>query len=183
MAIKVADKAKSQYSTLHDLLILKLRVLHDVENQIIEALPKMAKAASDEKLKAAFTQHLEETKAQEQRIDEALGKAGDTSKKKETSEGMRGIIEDAEWCIDNIKDPQARDVSLIAAAQYVEHYEIAGYGSALAWAEEMGHSEICSLLQTTLDEESAADTKLSKLAEGLMGIGGLNKKVESGMDD
>lgn len=176
-ATKSATSARKAlaYTTLHELLILKLRVLRDVEGQLIKALPKMAKAATDPKLQAAFTEHLKETEGHEARIDEALELAGDTGKKKDKSEAIRGLIEDAEWVIKNVKNPAARDASLIAAAQYVEHYEIAGYGSAEAWARHMGHDEIADLLEKTLDEESAADKKLSALAES-----GINEKVESG---
>jgi len=170
MATKTAKKEK--YSTLHDLLILKLQVLHDIENQLIKALPKMAEAAQDSDLKKAFESHLKETKQQEERIDEALELAGDSGKHKEQSDAIRGLIKDAEWCIKNVKDPAARDVSLIAAAQYVEHYEMAGYGAARTWAEEMGHSDIAQLLQETLDEEGAANKKLMGLAEG-----GINEKI------
>jgi ferritin-like metal-binding protein YciE len=163
---------KKKYETLHDLLILKLQVLHDVENQLVKALPKMAKAAHSAKLKEAFSAHLEETKRQEERIDEALELAGDEAKGKEKSEAIRGLIKDAEWCIKNITEPAARDASLIAAAQYVEHYEMAGYGAARTWAEEMGHRDIAELLQATLDEEGAANEKLTKLAER-----GINEKA------
>lgn len=162
----------SKYETLHDLLILKMRVLHDIENQLIKALPKMAKAAHDEKLKEAFSSHLEETKKQEERIDRALELAGDAARGKEKSEAIRGLIEDAEWIIKSVKSPEARDTLLIAAAQYVEHYEMAGYGAARTWAEEMGHDDIRDLLQETLDEEGAADKKLTALATG-----GINEKV------
>jgi len=162
--------------TLHQLLIVKLQVLHDVENQLIKALPKMAKAATDPALKDAFESHLEETKTHEQRIDEALELAGDERKHKMQSAAIRGLIDDAGWVIKNVKDIKARDANLITAAQYVEHYETAGYGSALAWAKEMGHEKIANLLEKTLAEEKAADNKLTKLAEG-----GINKKVDSGM--
>ncbi len=167
-----------QYSTLHELLVLKLRVLHDVESQLKKALPKMEKAASDPKLKEAFASHLKETEAQEARIDEALELAGDPSKKKEKSEAIRGLVADAEWCIANIREPRARDASLIAAAQYVEHYEIAGYSSACEWAKLMGHDDIVELLEATLSEEEAADKKLSSLAEG-----SINEKVDTGHEE
>lgn len=163
----MATKKKSQtYENLHDLLLLKLEVLHDVESQLIKALPKMAEAATAPELRDAFTMHLEETRRQEERIDRALELMGKPEKPKEKSAAIRGLIEDAQWCIKAVKNPEARDAILIAAAQYVEHYEMAGYGSALSWAEEMGHSQIAELLQETLDEEEAADTKLSDLAEG-----------------
>jgi len=176
ISIKSSPRSKTeQYATLHELLILKLRVLHDVETQLTKALPKMAKAATDTKLKEAFTLHLEETQQQVERIEQALELAGDSAKKKEKSEAIRGLIEDAEWCIKNIKDEAARDAALLASAQYVEHYEIAGYGTARAWSELMGHSEIVSLLEETLAEEELTDTKLTDLAEST-----INEKVEMG---
>lgn len=163
----MATKKKSKtYENLHDLLLLKLEVLHDVESQLIKALPKMAKAASAPELQEAFMMHLEETREQEDRIDQALEMMGRQDKPKEKSAAIRGLIEDAEWCIKNVKNPEARDAILIAAAQYVEHYEMAGYGSALTWAEEMGHAQVAELLQKTLCEEESADSKLSRLAEG-----------------
>lgn len=162
---------KKQYESLHDLLILKLDSLFDIEQQIIKALPKMVKAAEDEQLREAFAAHLEETRHQGERVEEAL-QLLEVPLGKSKVEGIRGIIEDAEWCIKNVKDPAARDAILIAAAQYVEHYEMAGYGAARTWAEVMGHNEVADLLQTTLDEESAANDKLTKLAES-----GINEKA------
>lgn len=175
---KSASNRKERYETLHELLIMKMQVLHDVENQIIKALPKMAKAATSPELKSAFETHLEETKIQEQRIDEALEMMGDTGKGKMESEGIRGIIADGEWAIKNIKNPEALDAALIADAQSVEHYEIAGYGAAVEWAEEMGHTEITDLLHLTLEEEKATDEKLTALAES-----DINEKVEMGMEE
>ncbi|MDB5238101.1 MAG: yciF [Candidatus Kaiserbacteria bacterium] len=176
MAKKKATTSK--YSTLHELLILKLQTLHDVEKELIKALPKMAKAATDPALKSAFSEHLEETKTHEARIDQALEHAGDTGKHKQKSEAIRGLIKDAQWCIKNVKEPRARDAILIAAAQYVEHYEMAGYGAARTWAEDMGHAEISDLLQLTLTEEGNANKKLTSLAEG-----GINENVASGMEE
>jgi ferritin-like metal-binding protein YciE len=170
--------AKQSYDTLHQLLLLKLQALHDVESEIIKALPKLAKAASDPKLKQAFLDHLQETQAQEERIDTALEKLGNASKSKVTVEAIRGLSKDAEWIVKNVKDASARDAALVAAAQYVEHYEIAGYGTAITWAELMGHTEVVELLKETLREEENADVTLSALAES-----SLNDKVEMGMDD
>src|SRR4051812_11465236 len=104
---------KQQYESLHDLLILKLDSLYDIEQQLIKALPKMAKAASDEKLREAFSNHLEETKGHAQRLEEALGKL-DESVGKSKVEAIRGLVEDAEWCIKNVKNPLARDALLVA---------------------------------------------------------------------
>jgi len=137
----------------------------------------MAKAASNKQLQDAFTQHLEETQNHVIRLEEAMERL-DVPAKKEKVEAIRGLIKDGEWCIKNIKNPEARDASLIAAAQYVEHYEMAGYGAARTWAEEMGHDEIADILQETLDEEGEADKKLTALAEG-----GVNEKVPVGMEE
>jgi len=146
--------------------MLKLTSLHYTENELMKALPKMAKAATDVDLKNAFTMHLEETRVQKERLESALTMLGHTGTFSGESAAIDGLIKDAEWCIANVKDAEARDASLIAAAQYVEHYEMAGYGSAVAWAEEMAHTEVEELLQETLDEEGATNEKLTLLAEG-----------------
>jgi ferritin-like metal-binding protein YciE len=161
----MAKETTTTYTSLHDLLILKLRALHYVESELMTALPKMEKAATDADLKRAFASHLEETKGQKERMAAALNLLGFTGKNMETSAAIDGLIEDAEWCIKHVKDADARDALLIAAAQYIEHYEMAGYGSARTWAEEMGHTEVAELLQETLEEESAANEKLTSLAE------------------
>jgi ferritin-like metal-binding protein YciE len=157
---KSADMAEL---TLHDLLIQKLQVLYDVEQEILKALPKMAKKADDAPLRDAFEKHLRETEQHVSRLEQAFSILG-TSPKKMKSAGIRGIIEDGTWVMQNIKGPAALDANLIAAAQYVEHYEIAGYGSAHAWALELDQDEVADLLQQTLDEEKATDETLDDLA-------------------
>src|SRR5262245_39688897 len=119
----MAKKKQQKYQNLHELLILKLQVLHDVENQLIKAPTKLGKRAEDADLKKAFAMHLEETRGHEERIDQALELMGDAAKGKEKSEAIRGLVKDADWCAKNVKVPTARDASIIAAAQYVEHYE------------------------------------------------------------
>jgi ferritin-like metal-binding protein YciE len=171
----MAAKNKKQFATLHDLLILKLRSLYDIETQIVVALPKMIKAASDSELSAAFDKHLGETENHVKRLEEALGDL-DQKVTKEKVEAIRGLVKDASWVIKTIKDDAPRDALLISAAQYVEHYEMAGYGSAREWADLMGHKTIAELLQSTLDEEKAADKKLNDLA-----VGGINSKANAGM--
>ena len=179
MATKTQKKPLPKpYTTLHDLLIVKLQALHDVEGQIIKALPKLSKAATDPKLKQAFDDHLKESEKQEERIDRALELLGDTAKGKIKSEAIRGLADDGDWVTKNVKDPAARDAMLVAAAQYVEHYEIAGYGTAITWAKLMGHSDVVDLLQETLDEEENADITLSALAESA-----INDQVETGMSE
>ncbi len=149
--------------TLHDLLITKMQSLYDVEHEITKALPKMAKAASDAELKSGFEEHLEQTKGQIERLEKAFELLNEKPKKLK-SEAIRGLIADGEWVIKNVEGSEALDANLIAAAQYVEHYEIAGYGSAVEWAREMGHTEVADLLEETLEEEEATDEKLNELA-------------------
>ncbi len=159
-------RASHSYATLHELLILKIRALHYVESVLIKALPKMEKAASAIELKEAFRSHLAETRVQRERLEKALQLLAHKGKSSEKSAAIDGLVKDAEWGMKNVKDAKARDALLIAAAQYVEHYEMAGYGAARAWAEEMGHDEVAQLLQETLDEEEAANEALTTLAEG-----------------
>ncbi len=155
---------KQKRFTLHDLLILKLKALYDIETQLIKALPKMAKAANNEDLKSGFKEHLEQTKRHVERLEKAFDLLS-MKPAKTLVEGIRGIIEDGEWIIKNIKDKNAIDAALIAAAQYAEHYEIAGYGTAAQWAELMGHDEVKNILGETLEEEKMTDEKLSALAK------------------
>lgn len=169
----MAGKKKNE--NLHDLLILKLQSLYDIETQLVSALPKMIKAASDEQLRRAFDMHLGETENHVRRLEEAL-KELDEKPKKEKVEAIRGLVKDASWVIKSIKNPASRDALLISAGQYVEHYEMAGYGSAREWADLMGHTTVAGLLQSTLAEEKAADEKLNELA-----IGGINSRANTGM--
>ncbi len=163
--------------TLHDLLLNKLSVLSDVENQLIKALPKMAKAATDLELSAGFEGHLKQTREHARRLEQAFAILKQKPKKLR-SEAIRGLVEDGAWVIKNVTGDEALDANLIAAAQYVEHYAIAGYGSALEWATEMGHEEVADLLQATLDEEKDTDKKLNDLARGK-----INAKVNTGMNE
>jgi ferritin-like metal-binding protein YciE len=167
--------AKKKYENLHDLLLLKLHSLYDIETQLVTALPKMVKGASDRELKAAFDKHLGETETHVERLEEALMQLGEKSTK-EKVEAIRGLVKDASWVLKSIKNDAARDALLIAAGQYVEHYEMAGYGAAREWADLMGHSEVTELLEATLAEEKAADEKLNELAEG-----GINSRANTGM--
>jgi ferritin-like metal-binding protein YciE len=148
---------------LRDLLIVKTKVLYDTEQQLVKALPKMAEAATTEELKTAFMDHLEETKEHITRLDkvfELLQVAPNT----ETSDSVRGLVSDTEWCIENITPGPTLDAALIASAQYAEHQEMAGYGSAAEWAKVLDLSEIKDILGETLDEEKMADEKLNVLA-------------------
>jgi ferritin-like metal-binding protein YciE len=151
--------------TLHDAFIDELRDVYDAEKQITKALPKMAKAASSPELRAAFEEHLEQTRGQIERLEEAFASIEEKVRGKHC-DGMAGIIEEGKSVMGEDFDDATMDASLVAAAQRVEHYEIAAYGTLVAWARAMGHSEAADLLQENLDEEKETDEKLTALAEG-----------------
>ncbi len=151
---------------LQNLLVVKLNALYDIENTLIKSLPEMAEAATDPDLRQAFLDHLEETKTHAQRLEEAL-EMFDEKPEKLKVEAIRGLVDDAKWVIKNVKPEAALDSNLIRAAQYVEHYEMAGYNGAISWAETLGKDDLASLLQETLDEEMDADSKLEDLASVL----------------
>lgn len=149
--------------TLNDLYIHQLKDLHNAEKQLIKALPKMAKAATNEKLRSGFEQHLEETKEHANRLEQLLSNLNQTTRGPKCK-AMEGLIEEGKELMEEEADPEVLDVGLIAAAQRVEHYEIAGYGTARALAELLGDKEGVKILQMTLDEEGATDKKLTDLA-------------------
>lgn len=151
--------------TLHDAFLDELRDAYDAEKQITKALPKMAKAAGSPELRAAFESHLEETRGQIQRLEEVFASLDEKVRGKHC-DGMEGIIEEGKSGMEEDFDEPTMDAVLIASAQRVEHYEMAAYGTLIAWAQAMGHTEAADLLQQTLDEEKAADEKLTALGEG-----------------
>jgi ferritin-like metal-binding protein YciE len=151
--------------TLHDAFIDELRDVYDAEKQITKALPKMAKAASSPELRAAFEEHLEQTRGHIERLEEAFASIEEKVRGKHC-DGIAGIIEEGKSVMGEDFDDSTMDASLVAAAQRVEHYEMAAYGTLVAWARAMGHSEAADLLQENLDEEKATDEKLTALAEG-----------------
>ena len=150
--------------SLRDLYILELRDLYNAENQLVKALPKMASAASEPELKEAFESHLEETKGHVERLEQIFT-ALDLKPTGETCHAMQGLVEEGAEFIKARGNESVIDAGLIGAAQRVEHYEIAGYGTAKSLAEHLGEDEAARLLQQTLDEEAAADRKLSEIAE------------------
>jgi ferritin-like metal-binding protein YciE len=166
------DRAKAQKKanmesnpmSLHDIFIQKLQALYDIEKQLVKALPKMAKQAHDASLQAGFEEHLEQTKEHVTRLERAFVLLEEKPRSLQSS-AIRGLIEDASWVMHHVYGKEALDANLIAAAQYVEHYEMAGYGAALAWARLMNHTEVADLLELTLREEIETDQKLTKLAE------------------
>jgi ferritin-like metal-binding protein YciE len=163
--VTLKEESMAQASTLHDAFLDELRDVYHAEKQITKALPKMVKAASNKSLAQAFADHLKETEGHVARIEEAFSTLGETVKAK-PCEGMKGILEEGKSILAEDFDECTMDASLIAAAQRVEHYEMAAYGSLVAWARSMQHDEAADLLQQNLDEEKAADKKLSALAEG-----------------
>ena len=149
--------------TTRELLIDELRDIYHAENQLVKALPKMAKAAKAQKLRQAFEHHLDETKGQVERLDRVFEQL-DTRSSGKRCEAMQGLIEEAKEMIEEIKTPEVLDCALIVGAQKVEHYEIASYGSVCALADALGEKDVKRLLEETLSEEKAADQKLNKLA-------------------
>ena len=151
--------------TLHDAFVDELRDAYDAEKQLLKALPKMAKAASSPQLRSAFESHLEETRGQVKRLEQVFETIDEPVKGKHC-DGIAGIIEEGKSVMEEDFDDATMDACLIAGGQRAEHYEMAAYGTLVAWAQAMGHNEAAMLLQETLDEEKAADEKLSDLAEG-----------------
>jgi len=158
-----------QLETLEDLYIHELKDLYSAEKQLIRALPKMAKAAKNEQLVAGFQEHLEQTKEHAARIEKILGDHKQ-SMRGPKCKGMEGIIAEGGEMIEEEGDPEVKDAGLISAAQRVEHYEIAGYGTARTYAEILGDKEQGKLLQMTLDEEEQTDQKLTKLAKSSINV-------------
>jgi ferritin-like metal-binding protein YciE len=164
---RVAQEAQNmaQAGTLHDAFIEELRDTYDAEKQLIKALPKLAKAAASTDLRAAFETHLEETRGHVERLEQVFESLDEKPRGKHC-EGIAGIIEEGKSIMEEEFDDATMDACLIAAGQRAEHYEMAAYGTLIAWAQSMGHTEATNLLQEILDEEKAADKKLSSLAEG-----------------
>lgn len=155
--------------TLKDLYIHELKDLYSAEKQILKALPKMAKAAGNAELVAGFKEHLEQTKVHADRLEEILKSHGETTRGPKCK-GMEGVLAEGAEMIEEEADEEVRDAGLISAAQRVEHYEMAGYGTARTYAELLGDKKGAKLLQTTLNEEGETDKKLTSLAESTINI-------------
>jgi len=152
----------------------ELRDTYDAEKQLTKALPKMAKAANSPELREAIESHLEETRHQVERLEQVFESIEEKARGKHC-DGIAGIIQEAQAMMQEDFDEPTADACLIAAAQRAEHYEMAAYGTLVAWARAMGHDDAADLLQETLDEEKAADEKLNSLAEG-----GINEEAAEG---
>lgn len=157
--------------TLEDLFVHMLRDMYYAEKEILKALPKMAKKAGSEDLKEAFEHHRQETEGQVETLEKVFA-LFDLKPRGITCEAIKGLSEEAEEIMSETEDQDARDAGLIASAQAVEHYEMARYGTMVAWAKQLGKADAARLLQQVLDQEAAADKKLSKLAQS-----GLNRKA------
>lgn len=155
--------------SLHELFVHELRDLYSAENQMLENLPEMVEAAQSQELKAAFQLHMEETTRQVERLNEIFRELGE-SPGDEMCMGMQGLIEEGSELIAEDADPTVKDAGLIVAAQKVEHYEIASYGSCCVFAETLGFDRIKQSLKETLSEEEATDKKLSQLAESVINV-------------
>src|ERR1043166_1412615 len=158
------DSTMAEAGTLHDAFIDELRDTYDAEKQLTKALPKLAKASSNPKLRQAFESHLKETEGQIARLEQVFESLDEKVRGKHC-DGIAGIIEEGKSILEEDFDEATMDACLIAAGQRAEHYEMAAYGTLVAWARGMGHTEGADLLQETLEEEKAADKKLTSIAE------------------
>lgn len=163
----------TELNSLDDLLLLEINDLYDAENRLVEALPQMAEAATSPSLKQAFLKHLQETKRQVSRLEQIYVDLG-KSASRHTCDAMKGLIKEGTEIVEAVGSLEVKDAALIGAMQRVEHYEMAGYGTARTIAEHLGYTNVARLLQTTLDEERQTDLRLTELAEG-----NINAKAET----
>ena len=159
----MAKEPKQLADLFHD----TLKDVYFAEKKILTALPKMAKAAQNDDLRAAFEKHKDETEGQVERLEQVFAEIGEKPQGK-TCDAIMGILDEGKEIMDEYKGSPALDAGLLAAAQAVEHYEISRYGTLRTWAEELGHTEAVTLLQATLDEEEATDAALTELAESVV---------------
>jgi ferritin-like metal-binding protein YciE len=169
-------------NTLHDLFEDELRDVYDAEKQILKALPKIIKAATNDELRNALSAHLEETKNQVSRLEQAFASL-DLKPKGKHCAGMAGILEEGSDLLKEDGDEAVLDAGFIAGCQRVEHYEITAYGTLMAWAKLLGYREALNLLKANEQEEKAADAKLSRLAESTVNAEALSAGEESGEDE
>lgn len=168
---------KQEINTLHELFVHQLSDLYSAEMQILEALPTMAGRADSDKLREAFEMHLDQTREHVGRLENVFQQIGET-REDVTCHGMQGLIREGREAMMNSAPGPTCDAAMIAAAQRVEHYEMAGYGCVRSYAEELGFDEASRLLQQTLDEESKTDEKLTDIAEGGLLSRGVNVAAE-----
>lgn len=162
-------------ANLHELFVDEIRDIYHAEKQLTKALPKMAKNATSGDLRMAIEEHLEETRGQIERLERVFEMLDERPRGKHCA-GMAGIIEEASDLLEEEEEGAVLDAGIVAGAQRAEHYEMAAYGSVIAWANAMGHSDVAELLEETLNEEKAADQKLSQIA-----MSGINDAANAGM--
>ena len=167
-----------QFQTLNDVFAEQIGDLQSAEQQLITALPQMASSASNGELRDAFEHHLEQTRTHAQRLEQVAQMIG-TTVPQEECKGMKGLIAEGEEILKATGDPNAKDAAMIAAAQRVEHYEIAAYGTARTLAKQLDMADAAHLLDETLEEESRADSLLSKLATGGLFASGINEQARA----
>ncbi|HWD19664.1 MAG TPA: ferritin-like domain-containing protein [Verrucomicrobiae bacterium] len=160
------EEGQDMNAELHELFLDELADLLDAETQLTKALPKMAKAAQADELREAIEAHLEETQGHVDRLEQVFESLDEKSKRK-PCQAMKGLLKEGSEILQELKGKSSLDAGIIAAAQKVEHYEIASYGTVIAWAKQMGHDEAAELLEETLEEEKAADEKLTDVAESV----------------
>ncbi|MGE0746838.1 MAG: ferritin-like domain-containing protein [Rhodospirillales bacterium] len=166
--------------SLHDMFIDELRDIYSAEVQLTRALPKLARAASNPELKAAFEKHLEETHGQIERLDDVFESLDTSAKSRgKKCEAMEGLVSEAREIMEEDLSQEAMDCALIAAAQKAEHYEIASYGTVVAWAKAMGHADAEKLLAETLEEEKATDALLTKMSRSINKVAGKAAHAEA----
>jgi ferritin-like metal-binding protein YciE len=164
-------------NNLQELLIEEMKDVYHAEQQLLKALPKMAKAAQSERLKEVMERHLEETEQQVERLERAF-EALDEQPKAKTCKAMQGLIEEAKEMMEDHKDSAMGDAAIIAAAQKIEHYEIATYGTICTWCDLLGLDEASDLLKETLDEEKTADETLTEIAESEINVEAVTEREE-----
>lgn len=169
-------------TTMHDLMLAELKDLYSAETQLVKALPKMAKGATTVSLRTAFEEHLDQTHEHVARLEQIFERLGQSPRGKKCK-GMEGLLEEGAEMLGEEGDETVRDAGIIASAQRVEHYEIAAYGSTLAFATLMGQTEIAELLEMTLNEEKTADELLSSIALDEVNLAAPGMEAESGDSD
>jgi len=158
-----------QMNDLQDLLVENLKDLYSAEKQLLRALPKVAKSAENDQLRQAVEKHIRETEGHVQRLEQVLGNLGESTRGKKCK-GMEGLIEENKELLEEDAEPEVLDAGLIVGCQKIEHYEIAGYGSAVTFAKLLGDQESARLLAQTLDEEERTDKLLSQIAESSINV-------------
>src|SRR5215212_2081739 len=175
---KEQAQEQGQDNGLQELLIEELRDIYHAEGQLLKALPKMAKAATSERLKEAFERHLEETEQHVERLERAFESLGEPVKGKKC-QAMEGLIAEGKEVMDEHSESSMLDAALICAAQKIEHYEIASYGTICTWADLLGLDEVSDLLKETLDEEKTTDETLTEIAESEINTQAVQEQEEN----